>query len=81
MQSPNLLDELRARLSVLRDAGVASATFGPDGSLAQVTFAPYEPGAPVKDDDPLEAVRSEVEQAQVRLASGAHRRRGLDDGS
>lgn len=74
MQSPISSDELRSRLLVLRDAGVASAKFGPDGSLLEVCFAPYTPGDE-KDTDPHVAVLSEVEEAQRRLASGAHRKR------
>lgn len=85
MQSHPSLDELRARLLVIRDAGVAFAKFDERGCLLEVCFAPYDPNAQVsteKDTDPSMTVLSEVEQAQMRLASGAHRRHGVNtDGS
>ena len=78
MQSkPSSPDELRNLLSCLRAESVAAAKFGENGTLLEVSFWPDVPtGNEGKDDDPGETVKNEVEQAQLRLASGAHRSRG-----
>lgn len=72
------VDALRERLELLRSSGVASARFDPSGQLCEVIFFPpaIEPPGDVSPED---AIMGELEKAQLRLATGAHRQREMQN--
>ncbi len=75
--TPSHVDSLRASLAALREHGVSSAEFAANGALIKVEFFAQLPPIEelAKDASPQSEILSEVEKAQLRLATGAHRMR------
>ncbi len=69
------IESLAEKLATLRNHGVASASFGADGQLLRVDFAPSLAAPEESEEDAAQAVKTVVDQGLAYLAGrGAYRR-------
>lgn len=63
------IESLAEKLATLRSHGVASASFGADGQLLRVDFAPSLAAPEESDEDPAQVVKTVVDQGLAFLAA------------
>ncbi len=68
------IESLAEKLATLRSHGVASASFGADGQLLRVDFAPSLAAPEESEEDAAQTVKTVVDQGLAFLAARGQRR-------